>query len=145
MLFRSIHRRDELRATKCIQERCFAHDKIEMHWSRNIGEIVGENGKVSAARLVSTAGEPDEMLAVDGVFIFVGVHPVNELVTQTCNLDGAGYVVIDHDGRTSVQGLFAAGDVTNSELKQVITAAAKGASAAFEAVRYIDSQTVCSI
>lgn len=140
-----IHRRDELRATKCIQERCFAHDKIELHWSRNVGEIVGENGKVSEVRLVSTAGEPDEMLAVDGVFIFVGVHPVNELVIQTCDLDGAGYVVIDHDGRTSVQGLFAAGDVTDSELKQVITAAAKGASAAFEALRYIDSQTVCSI
>lgn len=140
-----IHRRDELRATKCIQERCFANDKIEMHWSRNIGEIVGENGKVAAARLVSTAGEEDEMLPVDGVFIFVGVHPMSELVTTMCDLDDAGYVRIDHDGRTSVQGLFAAGDVTDSELKQVITAAAKGASAAFEALRYIDSEAACSI
>lgn len=140
-----IHRRDELRATRCIQERCFANDKIQMHWSRNIGEIVGENGKVAAARLVSTAGEEDEMLPVDGVFIFVGVHPMSELVTTMCDLDDAGYVRIDHDGRTSVQGLFAAGDVTDSELKQVITAAAKGASAAFEALRYIDSEAVCSI
>lgn len=140
-----IHRRDELRATKCIQERCFANDKIELHWSRNIAEIIGRDGKVSAVRLESTAGEADEMLTVDGVFIFVGVHPVNELVMQTCELDDAGYVRIDHDGRTSVQGLFAAGDVTDSELKQVITAAAKGASAAFEALRYIDSQAVCNI
>jgi thioredoxin reductase (NADPH) len=61
------------------------------------------------------------------------------------DLSPAGYVRIDHDGRTNVPGLFAAGDVTDSELKQVITAASKGASAAFEALRYIDENTECSI
>jgi len=140
-----IHRRDELRATKCIQERCFANDKIEMHWSRHIAEIIGDDGKVASIRLESTAGEPDVLLPVDGVFIFVGVHPTNELARELCELDETGYIRIDHDGRTSVPGLFAAGDVTDSELKQVITAAAKGASAAFEALRYVDTQTACSI
>jgi len=140
-----IHRRDELRATKCIQERCFSNEKVELHWSRTVTEIIGENGKVSAIRLESTAGEREEILPLDGVFIFVGVHPMNELAKQMCELSETGYVKIDHDGRTSVQGLFAAGDVTDSELKQVITAAAKGASAAFEALRYIDSATVCTI
>ncbi len=140
-----IHRRDELRATKCIQERCFANDRIELHWNRTVAEIIGEDGKVTAVRLQSTVGLEDVMLPVDGVFIFVGVHPVNELAKGLCELSESGYILIDHDGRTSVPGLFAAGDVTDSELKQVITAAAKGASAAFEALRYIDSATVCTV
>lgn len=140
-----IHRRDELRATKCIQERCFSNDKVEMEFSRVPTEIIGENGKVAAIRLESTSGEPEKVLPVHGVFIFVGVHPVNELANGLCELSESGYITIDHDGRTSVPGLFAAGDVTQSELKQVITAAAKGASAAFEALRYIDAATVCTI
>ena len=140
-----IHRRDELRATKCIQERCFANEKIEMRWSRVPSEIVGAEGKVTGVRLTSTIGEPDELLPVDGVFIFVGVHPLNELISDLVDTDESGYIKTDHDGRTSVPGLFAAGDVTNSELKQVITAAAKGASAAFEALRYVDEGITCSI
>lgn len=140
-----IHRREELRATKCIQERCFANDKIEMHWNRVPIEIVGYDEKVSALRLESTTGEPEETLSVDGVFIFVGVHPVNELAEGLCGLSESGYITIDHDGRTNVPGLFAAGDVTDSALKQVITAAAKGASAAFEALRYVDSSDACTI
>jgi thioredoxin reductase (NADPH) len=140
-----VHRRDELRATKCIQERCFMNEKIEMHWNRTVAEILGAEGKVTGVRLESTVDEPEELLPVDGVFIFVGVHPTNELATGLCDLDERGYIRIDHDGRTSVPGLFAAGDVTDSELKQVITAAGKGASAAFEALRYIDTTTVCTI
>lgn len=140
-----IHRREELRATKCIQERCFANDKIELHWNRTVKEINGADGKVSGVVLESTIGEDDQLLPVDGVFIFVGVYPVNELAQELCELSESGYIKIDHDGRTGVEGLFAAGDVTDSELKQVITAAAKGASAAFEALRYIDSSDVCAI
>jgi thioredoxin reductase (NADPH) len=84
------------------------------------------------------------MLPLEGVFIFVGVEPKSELVKDLCDLDPAGYVKIDHDGLTSYPGLYAAGDVTDSDLKQVITAAAKGASAAFEALRWIDER-VCTI
>jgi thioredoxin reductase (NADPH) len=140
-----IHRRDEFRATKCIQERCRANPKIREHLSRVPVEVIGKDGKVAAVRLESTKGEPEELLPLDGVFIFVGVHPVSELVNGLVDLNDSGYVTIDHDGRTSVPGLFAAGDVTDSELKQVITAASKGASAAFEALRYIDEQAVCTI
>jgi len=139
-----VHRRDELRATKCIQEKCFANDKIELHLSRAVREILGQDGKVHSVRLASTKGESDYELLLDGVFIFVGVNPVNELATGLVELDEAGYIKIDHDGRTSWPGIFAAGDVTDSELKQVITAAAKGASSAFEAVRFIDER-VCTI
>lgn len=139
-----IHRRDELRATKCIQEKCFANEKIEMLWSRTIKEIKGEDGKVVGLDLASTKGEDDLFVPLDGVFIFVGVDPVNALATDLADLSDNGYIKIDHDGRTSWPGLYAAGDVTDSELKQVITAAAKGASAAFEALRFIDEK-VCSI
>jgi len=139
-----IHRRDELRATKCIQERCFENPKIELKWSRIPSEIVGEEGKVTGVKLAATNDEPDEFLPLDGVFEFIGVDPVNELVKELADLAENGYVKTDHDGRTSWPGLYAAGDVTDSELKQVVTAAAKGASAAFEALRYIDEK-VCSI
>ena len=140
-----IHRRDEFRATKCIQERCRVNPKIVEHLSRVPVEIVGEGGKVAGVRLESTKGEPEEYLKLDGVFIFVGVDPVSELVAGLTDLSPSRYVTIDHDGRTSVPGLFAAGDVTDSELKQVITAAAKGASAAFEALRYLDENTTCAL
>ncbi|MBE0417754.1 MAG: thioredoxin-disulfide reductase [Coriobacteriia bacterium] len=139
-----IHRRDELRATKCIQERCFENEKIEMQWSRVVSAIEGDGSKVTGAVLHSTAGAEDLLLPVDGVFIFVGVDPVNEVGLDLVELDDKGYIKIDHDGRTSWPGLYAAGDITDSDLKQVITAAAKGASAAFEALRFIDEK-VCAI
>jgi thioredoxin reductase (NADPH) len=139
-----IHRRDELRATKCIQERCFDNEKVELKWSRVVGGIKGEDGKVVGLDLIATNGEPDEFLPLDGVFIFVGVEPKSALVNDLCDLDDSGYVKIDPDGRTSYPGLYAAGDVTVGELKQVVTAAAGGAASAFEAVRYIDDR-LCSI
>jgi len=139
-----VHRRDELRATKCIQERCFANERIEPHFSRRVVEILGEGGKVTGVRLTSTKGEPDEVLPLEGVFIFVGIHPASELVRDICDVDDGGFVKVDCNGLTSQPGLFAAGDVTDSDLKQVVTAAAKGASAAFEALRHIDER-VCPV
>jgi thioredoxin reductase (NADPH) len=139
-----VHRRDELRATKCIQERCFENEKIEVKWSRVPKEVRGEGGKVVSVELAATNGDPDESLPIAGIFIFVGVEPKSELVADLCDLDENGYVKIDHNGLTSYPGLYAAGDVTDSDLKQVVTAAAKGASAAFEALRWIDER-LCSV
>ncbi|MDO9557931.1 MAG: thioredoxin-disulfide reductase [Coriobacteriia bacterium] len=139
-----VHRRDELRATKCIQERCFENEKIELHWSRVVKEVKGENGKVTGIELAATNDDPDEFLPLDGIFIFVGIDATSGLVSDLCDLDERGFVQTDHNGLTSYPGLYAAGDVTDSELKQVVTAAAKGASAAFEALRYLDNR-LCSI
>ena len=136
-----IHRRDELRATECIQEYCFLDDKIQFVFSRVVTEIVGEGGRVTGVELASTKGEPDILLPVDGAFIFVGVDPVNELVVEVADLDAGGFVRVDHNTLTSVPGLFAAGDISNGSLKQVVTAAAGGASAAFEALRFIEAKT----
>ncbi len=139
-----VHRRDELRATKCIQERCLANGVIEMHWSRVPVEIVGEEGRVTGLRLSSTKGEPEELLEIDGVFEFIGVHPNSELVGGVCDLAEGGWVRIGGDCQTSVPGLFAAGDVTDTPLKQVVTAAGQGATAAFEALRYLETG-VCTL
>lgn len=136
-----IHRRDELRATKCIQEHCFANEKIEMKWSRVITRIIGEGGKVAGVDLAATNGDPAERVDLDGVFVFVGVEPKSELVAELCDLDESGYVKVDHSGQTSCPGLYAAGDVTDAGLKQVVCAASGGAIAATGALKYIDEQT----
>jgi thioredoxin reductase (NADPH) len=139
-----IHRREELRATKCIQERCFANGKVEVHWNRVPVEVIGEEGRVKGVMLASTVGEAQEFLPVAGVFIFVGLHPNSELAKGLCQLSPSGYIIIEHSGMTTVPGLFAAGDVTDYPLKQVVTAAAQGATAAFEAERWIGSN-VCTL
>jgi len=142
-----IHRRDDFRATECIQEYCHDESKIQMHMSRIPSEIPGEDGKVAGVRLISTEeasrGE-EEFLPLDGVFIFIGVDPVNELMLDLVELDDRGFVITDNIGRTSVPGLYAAGDLTNREPKQVVTAAGQGATTAFEALRFIDTK-VCAI
>ncbi len=139
-----VHRRDQLRATECIQEYCFVNPKIGYHYSRTVAEITGEDGKVSGVRLASTKGEPEEFVPVDGVFIYVGVDPTNDLLVDLVDLDEQGFAKVDQNGCTSLPGLYAAGDVTDSDLKQVITAASRGAAAAFDAVRYLDAR-VCSL
>jgi thioredoxin reductase (NADPH) len=130
-----------LRAAKCIQERCFANDKIEMRWDRVPSQIKGHEGRVTGVVLQSTIGEPDEVLELQGVFEFIGVHPNSELVAGLAELTEVGWVKVDATMTTSVPGLWAAGDVTNTPLKQVVTAAGQGATAAFEALRYLDSGT----
>jgi len=139
-----IHRRDELRATKCIQERCFDNERIELHWNRVPVEVRGHEGRVTGVLLQSTTGEPDELLELQGVFEFIGVHPNSELVARLAELADGGWVKVDATMMTSVPGLWAAGDVTDTPLKQVVTAAGQGATAAFEALRYIDSG-VCTL
>jgi thioredoxin reductase (NADPH) len=139
-----IHRRDELRATMCIQERCLANEKIELVLSRIPVEILGHEGRVTGVRLASTKGDAETQLALDGVFEFIGVHPLSELVTDLVDLAQGGWVRIDSSCMTSVPGLYAAGDVTDTPLKQVVTAAGQGATAAFEALRHVDSN-VCTL
>jgi thioredoxin reductase (NADPH) len=139
-----IHRRDELRATKCIAERAFANDKIEYHWSRTVKEITGNGTKVASLILESTAGDADVELPVDGVFIYVGVQPKSDLIRDLVDLDERGFVVVDRANMTSLPGLFAAGDVTDDTLKQVVTAAAQGATAAYNAFMH-SADRICSL
>lgn len=139
-----VHRRNELRATKCIQERCFEHETISYHWNRGVAEILGNDTKVTGIRLSSTVGEADETIDIDGVFIYVGIEPKSALVRGLCELDAAGFACVDANNMTTLPGLFAAGDVTNDSLKQVVTAAGSGATAAFESVRWLEN-AVCTL
>lgn len=135
-----IHRRNELRATQCLQEECFFHPQITMHLSYVVEEVLGEEGKITAVRLRSRVDGSEKVLAVDGLFEFVGVDPQTQLVAGLCELDENGFVKVDENGLTSRPGLYAAGDVVCHDLKQVVTACARGALAAFHAARYLESR-----
>jgi thioredoxin reductase (NADPH) len=137
-----VHRREELRATECLQEECFFNPKIVMHLSHGMSEILGEEGKVTGVRLVSKVDGSESVLSVDGVFEFVGVDAQSELVAHLCELDEAGFIKVDRNGVTSCPGLYAAGDVTDYELKQVVTACARGAFAAFHAAHWLQTRTL---
>ena len=138
-----IHRRDELRATPCIQEQCFLNPKIIMHLSYVIEEILGQGGKVTGVRLRSKEDGSEKILPLDGVFMFVGVDAQSALVVGLCDLDEGGFVKVDRNGLTSRLGLYAAGDVADYELKQVVTACGRGAFAVYHALHYLDTRT-CS-
>jgi thioredoxin reductase (NADPH) len=137
-----IHRRDELRATQCLQDQCLFNPQIAMHLSYVPEEILGEGGKVSGLKLRSKEDGTEKVLPVDGVFEFVGIDAQSALVSDLCELDELGFVKVDRNGLTSHTGLYAAGDVADYELKQVVTACARGAFAVYHALHYLDTR-VC--
>lgn len=131
-----IHRRDKLRAEKIIQEQAFAQEKIEFVWDTVVTEMVGDEG-LTALKLKNVKTEEERELAVDCVFLYVGVHPNTDFVKDLVELDERGLIVTDEDMRTSAPGIFAAGDCRSKTLKQVATAVGEGAAAAFSAQEYI--------
>ncbi len=131
-----IHRRDELRAAKTLQDKAFANEKIDFIWDSVPVEIMGD-GIVERLKLKNKkTGEISEIEA-DGVFIFVGYDPVSDLVKDLVETDERGYIITDEEMRTSMDGVFAAGDVRKKMLRQVVTAAADGAIAAVAAEHYM--------
>ncbi len=132
-----IHRRDALRATKIYQERALANPKIKFLWDSVPQEIKGDQVVKSIIVKNVKSGEVRE-LETDGVFMFVGLTPRTLFLKGLVELDEAGYVVTDPDGKTSVKGVFAAGDCTKKLLRQVATAVGDGATAAFAAEKYIE-------
>jgi len=135
-----VHRRDELRATQCLQDQCFLDSRIDMHLSFVPEEIVGKDGKVTGLKVKSKQGDNEETLAVDGVFEFVGIDAMSDLVKDLCDLDERGFVKVDQNGLTSLPGLYAAGDVADYDLKQVVTACARGALAVYHALYYLENR-----
>jgi thioredoxin reductase (NADPH) len=131
-----IHRRDELRAVKTIQDKAMANPKIEFIFDSVVEEITGD-GLVKGVRIKNVKTGVVRDLSVDGVFIYVGYHPNTELIKDMAVLDESGYVVAGEDMETKIPGLFVAGDIRKKSLKQVITAAADGAIAAVQGEKYI--------
>lgn len=137
-----IHRRDELRAAKSIQEKAFKNDKIHFMWDTVVTEIKGD-GVIESMVVknkktgVETEIFPDEEDGIFGIFVFIGYTPVTELFEGKLDME-KGYILTNEDMKTSVPGVFAAGDCRKKSLKQVVTATADGAIAAVQAEKYIN-------
>lgn len=131
-----IHRRDEFRANRSLQKQVFDSENITPIMSAAVSEITGDN---SANGVVYVQNGETKQLTVDGVFVAVGSVPNSQILQGICDLDPNGYVIAGEDCVTSAEGIFAAGDVRTTPLRQVITAAADGANAAVSAEKYIGS------
>jgi thioredoxin reductase (NADPH) len=135
-----IHRRDEFRASKIMAERALANDKIRVEWNSVVEEVLGADGKVTGVRIRNVHTGEAKVLTVGGVFVAIGHVPRSELYHGQVELDENGYVVVDHPStRTSVPGVFAAGDLVDHIYRQAITAAGTGCAAALDAERFIAS------
>lgn len=132
-----IHRREELRATKIVQERALAHDKIEMIWNSIPLEVGGE-GVVKSLKIKNVKTNEVSSLSLDGVFVYIGYNPSTAFLPAGVELDDLGYIMTDERLETSIKGIFAAGDVRSNQLKQVVVAAAEGAIAAVSAEKYLE-------
>ncbi|EOC99624.1 thioredoxin-disulfide reductase [Caldisalinibacter kiritimatiensis] len=139
-----VHRRDQLRAAKLIQEKAFKNEKIDFIWNSEVKEIKG-NGLVEAMVLRNReTGEETEIVANEedgtfGIFIFIGYMPQTEVFKDVIAMDERGYIIADDNMKTNVEGVFVAGDCRVKPLRQVVTAAADGAIAAVQAEKYIDN------
>lgn len=134
-----VHRRDQLRADKIVQERAFKNEKIDFLFDSVITAVSGD-AAVSKVTVKNVKTGDEKEVAVDGIFVFVGNIPNTEIFDGKIELDGQGYVLTDNTLMTSVPGVFAAGDVRQSTLKQVATAVGEGALAAVSAEKYIEAQ-----
>ena len=133
-----IHRRNELRADKIVQERAFKNEKIEFIWDSVVKEIKGDD-LVHTAVLENVKTQEISNLQVNGVFPYIGMTPNIESISGQVEQDANGFIITDETMRTSVEGVYAVGDVRKTPLRQVITAAADGAVGAVYAVKYLES------
>ncbi len=131
-----IHRRDELRASKILQERAFANEKMEFVWDTVVTKIEGTDA-VERLQLRNVKTDQASTLDVTGVFIFIGLTPNTSLLKGQVKMDGGGHVYVNEWMETEIPGLFVAGDVRVNSARQVVTAAGDGATAAIRADHYI--------
>lgn len=136
-----IHRRDELRASKIMQQRAIDNPRIEFAWNSTVDDVLGES-KVEGLALRDTVTDEKRVLPVTGVFIAIGHRPNTDLFSGILDMDEAGYLVTGADrSTTNVDGVFACGDVQDHTYRQAITAAASGCMAAIDAERWLESRT----
>jgi thioredoxin reductase (NADPH) len=132
-----IHRRDRLRAAEILQKRSFSEKKIEFVWNAKLIEVTGQNFVTGVKVADVQTGKINEISA-EGVFIFVGRLPHTDLFRDILKLDAGGYIITDENMRTSVAGIFAAGDCRAKQFRQVVTAAGDGANAIYSAGLYVE-------
>ncbi|OGR31710.1 MAG: thioredoxin-disulfide reductase [Desulfuromonadales bacterium GWC2_61_20] len=132
-----IHRRDSLRATAILQERLNADPKIAIHWDTAVDAVVGDSSGVTAAKLRLLKSGAESELPLHGIFVAIGVVPKAHFLAELLTLDADGHILTDAECRTSMPGVFAAGDVRKKILKQIATAVGDGAVAAIMAEKYL--------
>ncbi|HET9187080.1 MAG TPA: thioredoxin-disulfide reductase [Acidothermaceae bacterium] len=132
-----VHRRDALRASKIMQDRAFANDKISFRWNAEVVDVLGDD-KVAGVRLRDTQTGETSDLPVTGLFLAIGHDPRSELFRGQVDLDAAGYVKVESPStRTNLDGVFACGDLVDHTYRQAITAASSGCAAALDAERWL--------
>ena len=135
---RIIHRRDELRASKILQDRAFKNDKIEFVWNTVVTEVLGDaEGKVNGVQVKDTLTGEERKLETEGVFVFIGHLPNNDLFHGKLELDEDGHLITDRWMRTNVPGVFAAGEIMDKVFKQVATSVGQGCSAAMQTEKFL--------
>ncbi|MEE3808307.1 MULTISPECIES: thioredoxin-disulfide reductase [Lysinibacillus] len=133
-----VHRRDKLRAQKILQDRAFANDKIDFIWNATVKEINEANGKVGSVTLQSTVDGTESEFAADGVFIYIGMLPLTKPFESLGILNDAGYILTNANMETKIPGIFAAGDVREKTLRQIVTATGDGSIAAQAVQHYVE-------
>ena len=134
-----IHRRDKLRAVKWLQERAFSNPKIEFIWDSVVEKIDGSDG-VEAVHLKNKKSGETKVLPVQGVFIFVGMHPNTDFLPDAIKKDARGFIITDEWMQTSIQGIYAAGDCRAKPLRQIVSAVSEGATAVYGVEHYLTEQ-----
>jgi len=135
-----IHRRDEFRASAIMAERALNHDKIEVIWDTTVDEVLGEDA-VTGLKLRNVKTDEANELKVDGLFVAIGHDPNTSIFKGQIDLDDEGYIVADGT-KTSVEGVFAGGDVVDKVYRQAVTAAGMGCAAALDAERWLETQGI---
>ena len=136
-----VHRRDSLRAEQIMQDRLLKKDNIAVEWNRLVVEVLGDDAGVRGLRLASTIDDKDKEISVHGMFVAIGHDPATGAFAGAVELDDEGYILADAGGtRTSVDGVFAAGDCVDKIYRQAVTAAGMGCMAALDAERWLAEQ-----
>ena len=138
-----VHRRDELRAEKILQKKLLNHPKISTIWDSEVKEIIGEDNppSVNSVLLKNIKNNSENKVMVDGIFIAIGHSPSSSIFKDKLKINNNGYIITEPDSTlTSIEGVFAAGDVTDEKYRQAVTAAGMGCMAALEAEHYLSSK-----
>ena len=135
-----VHRRDELRAQKVLQDRAFANEKIRFVWDSVVESMYGDERKVTGVTFKNVKTGELSQAEFGGIFIYVGLDPVSEFAADLGITDEAGWILTDHQMKTSVAGIYAVGDVRQKDLRQITTAVGDGATASQEAYKYLTEQ-----
>ncbi|AKS67658.1 thioredoxin reductase [Staphylococcus schleiferi] len=134
-----VHRRDQLRAQKILQDRAFKNEKIDFIWNHTLKSVNEKDGKVGSLTLVSTVDGTEQTVDADGLFVYIGMKPLTQPFENLGITNEAGYIVANPDMSTAVKGIYVAGDVREKGLRQIVTATSDGSIAAESVQAYIES------